>query len=55
MTNKEHFKAVLGLIEIELFSYCNRKCWFCPNSTIDRLSTNIVMEESDYLDILSQL
>lgn len=26
----------LRLIEIELFSYCNRKCAWCPNSFIDR-------------------
>lgn len=26
----------LRLLEIELFSYCNRKCKWCPNKTIDR-------------------
>ena len=26
----------LRLVEIELFSYCNRKCSWCPNSYIDR-------------------
>jgi len=26
----------LRLIEIELFSYCNRKCHWCPNRDIDR-------------------
>lgn len=26
----------LHLIEIELFSYCNRKCIWCPNNHIDR-------------------
>ena len=39
----------LRLIEIELFSYCNRKCNWCPNKYIDRKS-NII-----YLDILTQL
>ena len=22
----------VSLVEIEIFSYCNRQCWFCPNS-----------------------
>ena len=55
MNNKEIFKKNLKLIEIETFSYCNRKCWFCPNSFIDRLSENNEMRESDYLNLLSQL
>jgi MoaA/NifB/PqqE/SkfB family radical SAM enzyme len=53
--NKEVFKQNLHLIEIETFSYCNRKCWFCPNSFIDRLSHNEVMPEEVYLDLLDQL
>ena len=32
-------------IEIEIFSYCNRKCWFCPNSFVDRRSENLIMPE----------
>jgi radical SAM protein with 4Fe4S-binding SPASM domain len=53
--NKEFFKKSLKLIEIEVFSYCNRKCWFCPNSIIDRHTSNTLMSEKDYLKILSQL
>lgn len=34
----------LRLVEIELFSYCNRKCNWCPNREIDR-SKNIFMED----------
>jgi radical SAM protein with 4Fe4S-binding SPASM domain len=55
MTNQEWFKKQLKLIEIEIFSYCNRKCWFCPNSHIDRLSENKILPEEIYIDILSQL
>lgn len=55
MTNKEIFKSNLKLIEIETFSYCNRKCWFCPNSFVDRLSDNKIMEEDKYLNLISQL
>ena len=49
------FKKDLQFIEIEIFSYCNRKCWFCPNSITDRKSKNNVMPEKDYLHILRQL
>lgn len=45
----------IRMIEIEIFSYCNRKCWFCPNSFIDRNSTNIFMQEELYLKILNEL
>lgn len=55
MFAKDFFKQNVRLIEIELFSFCNRTCWFCPNSEIDRLSHNVVLEESTYLDIISQL
>lgn len=55
MTNKETFKQQLRLIEIEIFSFCNRRCWFCPNSQIDRISTNKVMPEATYLNLVSQL
>lgn len=43
------------MVEIEIFSFCNRKCWFCPNSFIDRNSTNILMQEELYLKILNEL
>lgn len=55
MNIKDWFKGQLKLIEIETFSYCNRKCWFCPNSFIDRHSDNNVMPEEIYLSILNQL
>ncbi len=45
----------LKFIEIEIFSYCNRKCWFCPNSKIDRMLENHLMPEEKYLNILQQL
>ncbi|MEI0597042.1 radical SAM/SPASM domain-containing protein [Brachyspira pilosicoli] len=45
----------IRLVEIEIFSYCNRQCWFCPNSFIDRHSNNNYMVEKLYLKILSEL
>lgn len=38
-TNKERFKQNVRMVELEQHSYCNRKCWFCPNQTIDRKFT----------------
>lgn len=55
MNNKDYFRENLKLIEIETFSYCNRKCWFCPNSVVDRLSENHIMPEEVYLDLIQQL
>lgn len=55
MDVKQWFKNQLKLIEIETFSYCNRECWFCPNSEIDRRSHNTVLPEEVYLSILDQL
>jgi MoaA/NifB/PqqE/SkfB family radical SAM enzyme len=52
---KDWFKGQLKLIEIEVFSYCNRKCWFCANSSIDRHSDNKIMPEEMYLSIIDQL
>lgn len=55
LKQKEIFKNSVGMIEIEVFSYCNRKCWFCPNSEIDRITTNTYMPEENYLKILDEL
>ena len=55
LSNKERFKNDLRLIEIETFSFCNRKCWFCPNSFVDRISENKIMKEETYLNLIDQL
>ena len=52
---KAFLKENLHMVEIEVFSHCNRKCWFCPNSFIDRKSTNVEMPEKDYLKVLKEL
>lgn len=49
------FRKSIKMVEIETFSYCNRKCWFCPNSFIDRVSKNYYLEESTYLNLLQEL
>ena len=43
----------LRLIEVELFSYCNRKCPWCPNNYIDRRSETYTFELLD--NLLEQL
>ncbi|MEI0611468.1 radical SAM/SPASM domain-containing protein [Brachyspira pilosicoli] len=48
-------KNNLHLVEIETHSYCNRRCWFCPNSVIDRHSENIELDEELYLKIINNL
>jgi MoaA/NifB/PqqE/SkfB family radical SAM enzyme len=55
ITSKSLFKQFVELVEIEIFSFCNRTCWFCPNSSIDRISTNNFMPEEVYLGILNDL
>lgn len=42
-------------LEIEIFSKCNRKCSWCPNSVIDRFSESINMEEKTYLNFLEEI
>ena len=52
---KRIFKENVLWVEIGIFSFCNRKCWFCPNSVIDRYNKNIPLEESLFLKLLSEL
>ena len=49
------FKHSVRMVEIEVSSYCNRKCWFCPNATYDRMSDNKLMSAEMYSSILRQL
>ena len=55
MTNKERFKANIRLFEIEPHSYCNRKCWFCPNNFIDRTGPVKFLDRKIYSQVLSDL
>ena len=55
ISSKSFFRKNLKLIEIEIFSYCNRVCWFCPNSFIDRRSSNTEMQDVHYEKIINDL
>lgn len=41
-------------VEIEIHSYCNRKCSWCPNVYLDR-SQYIEMDEKMYISVLNEL
>jgi hypothetical protein len=51
----ELFRRCVRMVEIETFSYCNRKCWFCPNAALDRSSANHYLDPRLYTSILVQL
>lgn len=55
MTNKERFKANIRLFEFEPHSYCNRKCWFCPNSFLDRQGPVKFLNRDIYMQVLLDL
>ena len=54
-TNKEILADNLFLIEIETFSFCNRKCWFCTNTIVDRKMVEHYMPEEVYSSLIGQL
>lgn len=49
------FVRTVGNIEIEISSYCNRRCGFCPNSFIDRISYRRLMDDALFDGIVAQL
>ena len=52
---KQLFSSYVRIVEVENHSYCNRTCWFCPNSSIDRRSKNILMSQELFHKILGDL
>ena len=52
---KALFNRCVRTIEIEVHSYCNRVCWFCPNAYIDRRSTTNYMDPQTYSAVLAGL
>ena len=57
LTKEKEIKIEMNkikLIEIELFSYCNRKCSWCPNYLINR-SNNIFIKEKIFDKLLNNL
>ena len=54
-TAKRLFSESIMNIDLELFSYCNRRCLYCPNAFIDRISTNNYLPGNIYQMILRDL
>ena len=54
-TARRIFKASVATVELETFSYCNRRCWFCANAYIDRRSTNTFLDEAVFAMVLRDL
>ncbi len=49
------FKASVAIVEVEISSYCNRTCRFCPNSLVDRRSNPQTMDADLFTSIVDQL
>ena len=45
----------IRLIEIELYSQCNRQCDFCPNAYLDRYTENIYMDDKVFIKVIDEL
>jgi len=45
----------IRLVELELYSQCNRQCKFCPNIFIDRHSTNKEMTDELFAKVIDEL
>lgn len=52
---KRLFAQAMVNIDLELFSYCNRRCLYCPNAFIDRISTNNYLPGPIYRMIVRDL
>lgn len=52
---KIYMLSQIRLIELELFSYCNRTCSFCPNHFIDRISENKILNEEVFKRLIKEL
>jgi hypothetical protein len=49
------FAECVRLVEVELFSYCNRRCRFCPNSLYPRDGENKILGDDVFTTIVSNL
>ena len=52
---RDLFSRFVDQVEIENHDFCNRVCWFCPNSFLDRRSRLRLMPAAVYDRILSDL
>ncbi len=52
---RKFFKEELMSVEFETHAYCNRTCYFCPNSFLDRRNKTQLMSEKVFFNILNEL
>lgn len=52
---KKLFKENMEYICLEISSFCNRKCWFCPNSIYQRSKKLVKMEDEIFYKVLNNL
>lgn len=52
---RELFAHYVDQVEIENHNFCNRVCWFCPNSSIDRRSQLRLMSPAVFGRIIDDL
>lgn len=52
---KKIFATNVERVVIEVNSKCNRQCWYCPNSFVDRHSKNIEMDDGLFSKVIDQL
>lgn len=49
------FKRYVKFVHLEIFSYCNRRCSYCPVSKVDRISKNTKMSDTVFNRIIEDL
>lgn len=49
------FRASVTNLDLELFSYCNRRCLYCPNAFIDRITANHYLAGGIYRMVVRDL
>ncbi|MFH1479047.1 MAG: radical SAM/SPASM domain-containing protein [Candidatus Omnitrophota bacterium] len=52
---KLFFRKQVREIELETHAFCNRRCVFCPNASIDRLDKAKVLPEATFKKIIDEL
>ncbi|HEB87627.1 MAG TPA: radical SAM/SPASM domain-containing protein [Gammaproteobacteria bacterium] len=49
------FKNTVRRVAVEIFSYCNRRCYFCPNKAGSRLGDQKFLDKGIFFRILNDL
>jgi len=52
---KDMFRQYVAQVEVEVSTFCNRRCSFCSNSLADRRNEHRYMEDALFSSIVRQL